>query len=245
MIDDIKLSAFLDNELNDDEMQQVRDMIATDPQVAERVEQLAMADAQLNQAISAIDDRPLPSAISAMLDETSASANSDDTRRSESSNNDTTNNVLPFKRKLRNTATWFGGAVAACLVVVIGYQSGFQTGAPGLEAQIATALSRSASGATRQINGSDLRVHLSFTDNQGDYCRQFSLSTSTSRRDQVACLREGQWKIEADIERTMPQANEFQVASGPGEIDRYLDALGAQVISLENEQQLIKSNWEK
>jgi anti-sigma factor RsiW len=66
---DETLSAFLDNELTDAEMEAVRDQIEKDPTLADRLAEMASVDAELQAHYGSIDDRPMPASITRMLEE--------------------------------------------------------------------------------------------------------------------------------------------------------------------------------
>ncbi len=234
MITDEELSAFLDNELDDAGMERIRDAIAESPELAERVEALAMVDAQLKFGLHKIDERPMPKAIEAMLNDTA------DTEASV----DEVSNVLPFRRVRKHTPMWLGGAIAACLVVVVGTQwdAGRFAGQGVTPQQLA--LTELASGESRELDEGSLRVNLSFRNGTGELCRQYSLYEARLVKEGIACLREDGWQTMALQPGRHSNALEFQTASGRADVDAALDEMQAQPVSLAEERVLIERGWE-
>lgn len=104
---DEQLSAFLDAELPEAEMQVIRDQLADDPALAERLAALATVDHILAGHYSAIGQQPLPAAVTELLEpEPVASAKVVD---------------LPRWRRARDFVQQrVGTAVAAALVLGFG-----------------------------------------------------------------------------------------------------------------------------
>ena len=69
-ISDETLSAFLDAELPEYEMEKIRHAIALDDNIADRLAELAMVDPIVQDYYQRIDQHPVPQAILALLDET-------------------------------------------------------------------------------------------------------------------------------------------------------------------------------
>ena len=68
-ITDEMLSAFLDSELPEPQMQHIRELLLQDEQLAERLAALAEVDLLLRQQASLIDGTPVPQQLMALLDE--------------------------------------------------------------------------------------------------------------------------------------------------------------------------------
>lgn len=62
-ITDETLSAFLDSELSPSEMEAVRERLATDPSLTDRLAELADVDSELKSHYGDIDDRPFPESV--------------------------------------------------------------------------------------------------------------------------------------------------------------------------------------
>ena len=94
----------LDSELSPSEMEAVRERLATDPSLTDRLAELAAVDSELKSHYGDIDGRPMPESITRMLAE--------DNRETPLP---TDNNVVPFPwwRRLRGHS---GKAIAAAVV---------------------------------------------------------------------------------------------------------------------------------
>lgn len=236
MISNEKLSAFLDGELPDHEMTLLRERIATDEELAERLEVLARVDKQVQNVIKHIDERPLPAAIqelAAKLDQ-----------RAE---------ILPlplWKRAHQNIQHY---AVAAVTVAAaIGFILGVGLRDKPTEAfanwpAIATILETRVGGEPGKINAhTTVTNNLTFFNQAGEYCRQFSVrSINTDSSQNIACRQQGSWKLKASIpvNTDIPQSD-YQTASGPGPIDQVLDnMMSGEVLSSEDEQAALNAQW--
>ena len=245
---DETLSAFLDHALSDDEMAQVRQAIAQDPALAQRVEAFAMVDAQLRDTYSAIDQTPLPDAVQKMLKQMSQSS---------------ADNVVPKVGKVEQLevaandsvapARWWElprrvqGIAAAAAVFAIGFGfavGGGQFGGSGsVDGAIAyqQALSSALSGQPLALTGGqNLTVKLTFAHNDGRVCRYYT----TNDYDSVACMSGGLWQLEARQPAMSVNNGEYQAASGLGGLEAVLDnMIAGDILTIEQEQALQRKGW--
>lgn len=237
-ISDEKLSAFLDGELPQHEMDTLREHIANDDNLAERLQTLAMLDTQVQATIKQIDEIPVPTTIqelAAKLDQRTTSGNVIS---------------LPLWKRAHQYLQHYAVA-AATLAAVIGFILGSGvTENPQAIADwraISQALETTAGGVAEQVNDNiTVTNNLTFFNQSGEYCRQFSLNSSDLGFSQnIACRQHGSWKLKASIpvNNEIPQ-EDYQTASGPGPIDRILDGMmSGEVLSGEDEQAAINAHW--
>ena len=175
-INDEKLSAFLDQELTAQDMEEVREAIRLDATLTERLAQLASADAMVKRHAAAIDDVPMPASIIKMLDN---SKPADVVYLSE---------WQKARQKVSQTLREHA-ALAASLALVIGLASGqllnFSTDTGidnngglwaslhseshgGLQSALDTTLSGQRAALAADAN---FLPNLSFIDKQQRYCR--------------------------------------------------------------------------
>lgn len=235
-INDETLSAFLDQELPEEQMTQVRHAIAADPSVSERLAELASADTLVKQHARAIDTIPLPEAITAML-------------QADTPGKSAQNNVIPLPL-WRRGHKWLSqhAALAAGVMLVIGFAAGTLTPGPTSSLDsgaIMAHLDSLPSGETVAV-APDTQVQNRFTflDTQGRPCRQYQVRTAQEVSENVACRQDDGWELIATARASdIYQTGEYQPASGAALLDSVLDSImpgGA--LSLEEEAALM-SEW--
>lgn len=246
-INDETLSAFLDQELPEQQMAEVRDAIAANPQLSERLAELANADALVKQHANAIDSLPMPEAITAMLQQAPESST-----ESLSTSAQPTNKVVQLSA-WRRSRDWLSqhAALAAGVMLVIGFAAGNLTTSPpdssSGEAVLAH-LDTIPSGETVTVApNTQILNRFTFMDQQGRPCRQYQLQSAETTTENVACRQQGQWQLEA-MARTPDQAGDLQYrpATGAAALDSVLDGMMAKgALSLQEEAQLMEKNWER
>ena len=226
-ITDEMLSAFLDAELPESQMQMIREALHQDEQLSGRLAALAEMDLLLKQHASQMDHQVVPEKLMALLDEP------------------TQDNLVSFPLWKRITALQpWSGAAAACLAVVAGYSLAlWQAEDPW--AEISLALETQAAGVSYPLTGaSRLTPHLTFMDKQGRYCRQYQVSSSDEISQQLACRSAQGWTLEAMVNGAAQHNSGYQTATGSVVLDPVIDRMiSGQVVSLSAEQQLIRQQW--
>lgn len=242
-ITDETLSAFLDSELSDAEMEAVRDKLEADPSLTDRLAELASVDATLQAHYGSIDDRPMPESVTRMLEDPS----SGDTAPEQ-------DNVVrfPWWRTIRGQA---GKAVAAAVIAGVALMQWFgmpSNGDPAWQ-EVAQVLENQPSGQMHQLDsqsasGANLTPRLTFQTQDGQWCRQFRLNTETAASEQIACRGEtGEWEQVARAEAgPAASADAYQTASGGSALDPTLERMmsGAPV-GPEEERELLVQQWDK
>ncbi len=234
LIDDEKLSAFLDNELSDAEAQLVRDQIAIDESLAARLAALVMADQQVNDYVDELNKSPLPQRIDDLL------------------NDDNSANVVRLKTWQRPPKTNRYLALAASVALVIGFTAGQWftfSGQPDLERQIAQVLELQPSGNSYQIgNNFEVLPRLTFKNSQGDFCRQSMVHQQGANvaTEAIHCRRQGEWQAIAELEVPFQSRQGYQTASGGSVLDPILDqVMSSSAFTYSEEQQSLNTQWQQ
>ena len=236
-ITDETLSAFLDSELSPSEMEAVRERLATDPSITDRLAELAAVDSELKSHYGDIDDRPFPESVTRML----AEDNQETPKPTDS-------NVVsfPWWRRLRGHS---GKAIAAA--VVAGFAMAqwltMPTADNAVWSEVAATLDSRPSGETYSVNASiELTPRLTFRNQSGEWCRQFRLETHSNGSEQIACrTHSGNWEQRVQVETGQAVASDgYRTASGGSVLDDQLDRMMATPpIGPEKEHELLERNW--
>lgn len=252
-ISDKTLSAFLDGELPEAEMQLVETALSTDSDLAERLAQFANADETLKAAFGSIVDEPIPDNILAMIDEhDTAQADAD--------------NVVAFKTpNTQRIASRWALPMAASLALVLGLTVGRGLGptpeisntdyaqltgtiAPGNP--IYDALENSPSSQSISLDGSDITINpvLTFKTADGSYCREFKAESTSSAMSGVACRGSETWDIIlANRTEVSNQTTGYQTASGNdgAYINDLIDTMiSGDPLGADEEQAVMEKSWQ-
>lgn len=249
-INDEHISAFLDGELEAHEMAAMRAVIAEDEAVAARIEAFAAVDASLKQRYSAIDDRPMPEGLMAMIQAAGATTHAKVSAKP-------TAQVIELSRWQRTkqqVQEHFAVAASVALMLGVGlgyFASPFATQPSTLESKgwqhVAQHLNDAPSGELRELgSGAAIKVQLSFKGQDGALCRQYyqQSADATQASDNVACNYGGQWQLTARVPTAIKQQGTYATASKSAAIDRVLDSIMADSpMSFEQEQRAIAKQW--
>ncbi|WP_417666567.1 hypothetical protein [Pseudidiomarina sp.] len=213
-IDDVKLSAFLDNELEPSEAEAIRQQLERDDALAERLSALAMVDLKVGERLDAQLQQPIPARIYALLDEPVEA---------------TKVVSMGHWRQLRSAfKEHFALAAGVALIVGFGFGHWLPGSAPSaVNHDVAVALETQPSGMPYQLDAdTTLTAQLTFKDDQGDYCRQYQLAQAEQTTVAIQCRRSGEWHQIASVSMVM-QANNaaYQTASGQHVLDPLLDQM--------------------
>jgi hypothetical protein len=233
-ITDEILSAFLDNEFSEPEMNALRDQIALDPALADRLAELASVDAQLQRHYGSIDQQPMPDGVTRLLEQATSVDRPDKVV------------AFPWWRRL---AAHSGKAIAAA--VVAGFVMTQWLGSPAVDdpawSSIAQVLEQQPSGQVYDVSSdASLTPRLTFQNQAADWCRQFRLDTETRASEQIACRDGmGNWTTVAKAEVPLtPESSGYQSASGGQVMDAELDRrMAGQPLTRGEEADLINSGW--
>lgn len=233
------LSAFLDGELPEDDMQTIRHRLETDPTLGERLADLAAVDRTLADHYGAIDQRPMPAAVSDLVQPETAQP--------------ATVVAFPYWRRVRQGLQRRAGmAVAAALALGFGLAQLWQVGSMDDHTDwqlVAEALETTPSGQTHTLRtGAELTPRLTFTNQAGAFCRQFHMQGPDQASESIACRSDDPAAWEQTATVAVPRVeseNRYQTASGGSVLDSALDRMmSGDLISPARERQIMANGWQ-
>lgn len=241
-INDETLSAYLDNELSEQDRARVDADLSNNTNVADRLAQLASVNALIGRQAALIDQLPIPDSVLNMLSESSSSV--------------TASKVVDlslFRRVLSRTKQLVreNTALAASLALLVGFASGqllpTTKGNDDTNTAIYAALDSALSGQQLLIDtNTSLTARFSFRDTQARFCRQYMVQDSLSNTENIACRDQNEWTLVASVRSSaIASSTQYQPASGPRLLDNMLDAmmLGS-TLSQTEEQTAINNQWQ-
>lgn len=235
-INDEMLSGFLDAELDDEKMNAVREAMAEDDTLVERLAVLANVDHVVRSAAEKATDKPLPGAITDMLD-------------SRHGNRTPDNVVFIGLWKKAKQSISVPVSLAAGVAVMVGL-SVFNLQSGPSEAswnEVASVMDKQLTGETVTTDeGVFITPQLSFQNHDGAYCRQVEVQHEAELNQLIGCKNSnGDWSQVAKI--TLQQTNlnyDYQTASGNNALDDILDdMIATPPLNRSQEQQAIDNHW--
>lgn len=235
-----QLSAYLDGELPPEEMKSVAAAIAADDELRARAEALAASDVLLKRAYSAIDDSPMPDAVTALLKAPAGK-------------------VVPLRRP--QAAPRWAMPLAASVALGAGLALGLflnnpvrmapsggvlLAGAINPADPLDAALDKTPSGDRVAIAGArEVSLVLSFETADGRYCREFTLEDAQSAARAIACREDGLWSVKIAAAEEKSAGGYATAASGvSAAFDAGARALGAnEPLDRAREDALLKAGW--
>ncbi|WAJ70485.1 anti-sigma factor family protein [Catenovulum adriaticum] len=245
-ITDEQLSAFLDAELDDAQMEQIRECIATDDSLVSRVEELALADKLIIEHYAKINQRPLPETLQQML-----AALPDDSQDT-SSSNDKVVKLSAWQSFKRSSKSQLAMAASVALLAGMSLSQLYMTKPVESQSpftmanwsQINNVLNVEPSNKVINLAGNQLQAKLSFKNKQGQYCRQFEISNQTQVQNNIACKMNSQWQLTASFYQAQNLQAEYQTASANGVLKQAIDNMAqGSFLNRQAEQQAIKNDW--
>lgn len=230
---DEQLSAFLDAELDEREMAALREALATDEALSDRLAELAMVDTVVASAYATIDDRPVPGAVTTLLSPATSADNVV---------------ALPVWQRLRrNLQPQYAIAASVALLAVFGIAR-LIPDAGQTEWQNVAALLETAPSGISQTLGADVafKPRLTYKNMDGEYCRQFQLAHSNGTEESIACRKDNQWQRVTTIYLpAVTDDGEYSTASGGSELDAILDqSIADGPFDAQSEASLINQAWD-
>ncbi|MEM1385230.1 MAG: hypothetical protein AAF713_08500 [Pseudomonadota bacterium] len=240
--DKAMIARLIDGSLDGDPREQeIRDLVAHDPDAAAYAEQILHSNRLIRAAFDAPMREPMPASIRDRLFAPPG-------------------NVVVLKRP----RIWVPAALAASLALALGIGAGISLVAPAPDSQIAVlgdvapdgplhrALETLPSGS---LSAAGVQPMLTFMDGRGRACREFEVIGELPEELElgIACRHPvGIWHVEvvvaAPIENATPVGDGFAPASGgPAEItlEAMLDALDAgPTLTPEEEGALLRAGWQ-
>ncbi len=258
IITDEILNAYLDGELTVEEIAEVATQIEKSPELIKRVETMRQYDKTIVRTYHAIDTKPMPDSIMAMLE------NFPENQKT----------VLPFKKKPTapiRSPKW-QMAMAASIALFIGFGAGQTLMAPSSETATSaenimvqqnsgiigpdnilfSALENHPSATPFTIlAGNDTTVIPAMTFRTADngYCREYSVISQKSSTQNVACRVENTWLLKLSVGTAGQSPSEnglYQTAShlyNPAINSIIQNLIVGDALSADDEAQVMKQNW--
>ncbi len=269
-ISDEMLSAFLDAELSDEDMEYVRASIASDLALSDRLASLAQVDMMVKAAADAATQKPLPNSVVAMLaDDVSSEAyleqagfDSDHVSSSHAGGR-IPSNVTLLNRKSkesRNSGKWkvplslaAGVALVAGLTLMqsehtVPLDPAGTSSTNSHWANVSKALDNNLTGEMMVTDaGMEIVPQLSFMNNQSQLCRQAQIQGEDELNIMIACKNDqGIWQLHASRLMTVGRdKSEYQTASANKVLDEEIDLLMVSTpLNRDQEQQAINHGWQ-
>ncbi|MFD3434693.1 anti-sigma factor [Alteromonas macleodii] len=266
ILTDEKLSAFLDGELDTAEMDLVREAIAHDVTVSDRLAALAEVDRVVKVAAEKATAVALPKEIVALLSDEKPLSQASGVQASDASlasvsaaNQSSAENVKPFPKKANSTNSaphkqtkWKGPfAIAASVAVLAGLvffnQQGAETTQPSHWARVSSVLDSNLTGeATTFDSGVTVTPQLSFVNTEFNYCRQAEVSSKDELNVMIACKdKQGAWQLAASkLDELGENAGQYQTATSAKVMEEELDKMMASApLNREQEKNAIEATW--
>ena len=266
ILTDEKLSAFLDGELDTAEMDLVREAIAHDVTVSDRLAALAEVDRVVKVAAEKATAVALPKEIVALLSDSKPLSQASGVQASDASlasasaaNQSSAENVKPFPKKVNSTNSaphkqtkWKGPfAIAASVAVLAGLvffnQQGAETTQPSHWARVSSVLDSNLTGeATTFDSGVTVTPQLSFVNTEFNYCRQAEVASKDELNVMIACKdKQGAWQLAASkLDELGENAGQYQTATSAKVMEEELDKMMASApLNREQEKNAIEATW--
>ena len=231
---DEQLSAFLDRELPHAEMEAIRNALVEDETLGDRLAELSAVDTAIRDTYSAIDDRPLPAAVTDLPWQAVGQPGKV--------------TELPLRRHLKSAASR-QLALAASVVLAVGIGLGLWLDATPPAAsfgEVAAVLEHRPSGTTVALDdGASVTLRLTFRDKSGNFCRVYDLDSGAQAQQSLACRENGEWQPGATVYVPAGEEQLYRPASGNSPLDHVLDDRIAEgPYDRERESRLIEQTWQ-
>jgi hypothetical protein len=243
---DDKLSAYLDGELQPEEMEQLARDIAADAALAARLNRLAAANETFLRAASDIDVVPLPAGVTALL---AGAEKREDAR------------VVPFRPRRIAAFLIEHRAIAAslvCAVAAYGFAtlSGRAPDLPTSSGVIASGsplhrvLEQGASGATvRLAGGVEVKPQLTFLTTDDAVCRQYALTSASGAVEGIACRQDDGWRVQvASFAAGRIADSDYQTAASgrSAALEAFIDAyISGAPLNAHQENEMLARDWRR
>ncbi|WP_076419870.1 hypothetical protein [Colwellia sp. UCD-KL20] len=257
---DETLSAFLDAELPEQQMEQIRAALLEDDNLANRLADLAMVDEVIANKYDQINQQPLPAAINELLaaiPEDSAPVESikaaeqytDKAQAVNKANhtNNESNVVSLWQRTKKSTNKPF--AIAASVAVAAGlFATVFTQSNTGNSWQEVVQILEQQTSGNEQVlaNGQTIKTQLTFTNQQGDFCRQYDINNEQDIEHNIACRVNQQWELNLTVIEQKNTTQNYQTATSTSLLREQIDSMAVgDFLDKKQEQQMINNRWKK
>jgi len=244
-ISDEMLSAFIDAELSEAAMEEIRCALESDDDLVMRLADLAQADHWVAENAAVIDNTP-------MADNLLPLAQRIDKKIAQGKTAESVGNVVSlsawknFNKSLQKPYALVAGVAMLFGVGTVTLMQ-YQQASTVITAGITQVLDQQRSGEVSSIaQGDKITANLSFTNRAGDYCRQFQRVSEQTASVNIACKENSQWqlKITEKVKLTENTQN-YRAASNQAQLDSAIDAMiNGPAMDSAQEQRAIANNWQ-
>lgn len=233
-ITDEQLSAFLDVELPEADMEMIREQLIQDESLANRLADLAMVDELVSMSYATIDARPAPNAVMNLLaEEEPKSAKII---------------AFPLLKTIQKNIQHHA-AIAASVALVIGFGISQTLSRDSNDWQsVAQILEHTASGVEQlSASGAHIKSRLTFINKEGDYCRQFAMRDKKSTSENIACRKNNSWTLAESVAvEKVQQVGTYQTAIGGSVLDETIEKMvKGDFFDAQAESDAITQHWAK
>ena len=240
-INDDMLSGFLDAELPLEDMERVRLALETDDNLVMRMAELAQVDQWVLEHAQQIDQTEVSHKMVTLAQQLDGMVNT----------SKTLNNVVhisAWKKWTADIKAPYAMAAGVALVASIAMLNlSQQASNPNFSTDIAAVLDTELSGETTFLtDGKTVKAQLSFTNLQGQLCRQYQVTNSDNRSTYIDCKQTSGWQIEAQYaEQGETIIGDYQTASSSQQLEVAIDAMiSGTAMDRNQEQQAINNKWQ-
>jgi negative regulator of sigma E activity len=238
-ITDEQLSAFLDAELTSSDMETVREALELNDDIVMRLAELSQVDQWVVENAEIMDAKPVPDKLikfAQRIDEEQRQPN-------------TVSNVVnlsKWKQVKTKIIMPMSAAASVVLAVTVGIATMTYQGDQTISSEIVEVLDSSISGNTSLIaDNISVKAQLSFTNQNGDFCRQYVLNKSQATSTNIACKENNSWRVHATIQTDSVNTQNYQTAGKEQSLEKIIDSMitGAP-LNREQEQNAISNQWQ-
>ncbi len=208
--DDQMINAYIDNQLNDDDVHVFLQRCEKEPAFKARYQRLKQVDQEVVDSFQTIDNKPYSSGLEALLSQAATEPS----------------------KEWKSKRYWYAMAAsaAAIAITVVMVMSRQFSADIFLQSDMQLALNDARSGQVYTIHGDDasrINVLFTFIDNEQKPCRLLSVESETeSIMRAVACYQDDHWQPHVVVQRSVAiNPNGYIPASrfSDARIDSYLD----------------------
>ena len=210
----LQLSAYIDNELSDEEQALLEQRLQQEPGLRRCLDELRLNDAALQQTFNPIAQEPLPDDLVNLI---TGGPEQDDKQG---------DNVHVLKPKTEKKAFW-SSAIAASVLLGLGFLVGeMGEDSPSQEMvlnellqpspALVQVLGQQASGTITDISERQIKLELSFMRQDGSLCRQYLKTQAGYRFHGIACREQGNWNnmVISPVGDKPEESAHYQLANG-------------------------------
>ncbi|MBA6342753.1 hypothetical protein H4J59_17345 [Colwellia sp. MB02u-10] len=248
-ISDEMLSAFIDVELSEAAMEEIRCALESDDDLVMRLADLAQADHWVAENAAVIDNTPMADNLLPLAQSIDKKIAQGETAESAAESVKNVVSLSAWENFNKSLQKPYALAAGVAMLFGVGTVTLMQSQqAPTvITAGITQVLDQQRSGEISSIaQGDKITANLSFTNLAGDYCRQFQRVSEQTASVNIACKENGLWqlKITEKVKLTENTQN-YRAASNQAQLDSAIDTMiNGPAMDSTQEQRAIANNWQ-